>query len=208
MRSSAGNSPMKSSEVSVPSSLRSLAVSFQAFTADAESRLGAKRRRNSGNRTPLVSQRESREVGASIQQVSHGTLGAVRGNRRADPVVEVEDELCEEIFGQLWAIPNSRANPKREIQREDGGCLVWIRKDLVREKWIRAEDCFPVTRSYRVREVPSSISFSRDILGRDGSKASYAEVLQRVPMAEGGRWVWQPEGQPFRPAQRQFQQRG
>jgi hypothetical protein len=27
----------------------------------------------------------------------------------------------------------------------------------------------------------------------EGSRPTYAKVLKRVPMAEGGRWVWQPD---------------
>jgi hypothetical protein len=44
-----------------------------------------------------------------------------------------------------------------------GGRLVWIRKDLVREKKVRPEDCFPVGRNQRIIHPVMKLSFSRDI---------------------------------------------
>jgi hypothetical protein len=55
------------------------------------------------------------------------TLGADRNHLEGG----LGDEIVE-FFGQLWAIPGSERvrvpNPNR-----DRGCLVWVRKELVRE---------------------------------------------------------------------------
>jgi hypothetical protein len=64
---------------------------------------------------------------------------------------------------------------------------VWIRGDLVREVRIRPKDCFPVRGIQRVDKVVTKLSFTRDILA--GGGATYADILKRAPMVEGGRWV-------------------
>jgi len=79
------------------------------------------------------------------------------------------------------------------------GNLFCIRKELVRSKKISPEDCFPVRRSDRFDGPLMKLSFAKDIWGRGGEKDSYSAVLKRDSMAEGGRWVWQPE--PRRPVQ-------
>jgi hypothetical protein len=37
------------------------------------------------------------------------------------------------------------------------------------------------------------VSFDRDIKAIGGEKASYAEIVKRSLMTEGGRWVWQAD---------------
>lgn len=49
-----------------------------------------------------------------------------------------------------------------------------------------AKDCFPVAKSDRLEKPPVKISFSRDVWGRGGEKATFAAVLQKEKMAEGG----------------------
>jgi hypothetical protein len=112
----------------------------------------------------------------------------------SDPVVKNEirgpdEDFVEEIFGQLWAVPKPLV-PRVLDSPPHGGRLVWIRKDLVREKKVRPEDCFPVGRNQRIVHPVTKLSFSRDIC-RNGEYPSYVEVLKRLPMAEGGHWVWQ-----------------
>jgi hypothetical protein len=107
----------------------------------------------------------------------------------------------EEIFGQLWAVPKPDKVRVPEPNRE-WGCLVWIRKDLVRKKKIRVEDCFPVNRAQRIEGSSTRVSFSRDILVQ--GKATYADILRRSSMAEGGRWVWQADKPPRAPARGGF----
>jgi hypothetical protein len=76
-------------------------------------------------------------------------------------VAEVEDaeqeaESIEELFGQLWAIPNP---DKARVPNLMGGerRLVWIRKDLVREKCFRPDDCFPMGRIQRFNGPPTRL---------------------------------------------------
>jgi hypothetical protein len=68
---------------------------------------------------------------------------------QVDPVEETVDfdqeEEIEEIFGRLWSIPKpKRARVSERKGNGGGGVLVWIHKDLVRERRFRPEDCFPV----------------------------------------------------------------
>jgi hypothetical protein len=57
----------------------------------------------------------------------------------------LEEEHIEELYRQLWAIPNLE-RIKAAQPDHGGGCLVWIRKDLMKEGWIRLEDCHPVSK--------------------------------------------------------------
>jgi hypothetical protein len=90
----------------------------------------------------------------------HGTLGEDRSVNRdhvaAVEDAEQEDESIEELFGQLWAIPNP---DKARVPNPTGGerRLVWIRKDLVREKRFRPEDCFPMGRILRFDGPPTRL---------------------------------------------------
>jgi hypothetical protein len=119
------------------------------------------------------------------------------GENRAeikDRVIEKDavesEEHVEEIFGQLWAIPNSEA--ARVPHPGYGSMLVWIRKDLVRERRIRLEDCFPVSRSHRIDKPPTRLYWAMDIWSGGSGKETYAEILKKT-MEEGGRWVWHPD---------------
>jgi hypothetical protein len=102
----------------------------------------------------------------------------------------LEEEAVEEIFGQLWAVLKLDL-PRVPQAPRHGGCLVWIRWDLLREKRVQPEDCYLVARGQRIEGIPVRLSFSREILAH--GKATYADVLHRSSMAEGGRWVWQAD---------------
>jgi hypothetical protein len=81
---------------------------------------------------------------------------------------------------------------KARVPNPAGGVrhVVWICKDLMRDRRIRPEDCFPAGRNQKIFSPPKRLSFTKDIwVG--GDHATYAEVLQKIPMAKGGRWVWQ-----------------
>jgi hypothetical protein len=101
-------------------------------------------------------------------------------DRRPDPVVRKEvvdqDEKCvEELFMQLWVIPKIEARvPPKSFH---GGQLFWIRRNLVREKKDRPEDCFPVGSFQQVGKVATTLSLMRDIWA-SGEKATYKEVLK------------------------------
>jgi hypothetical protein len=127
----------------------------------------------------------------------------VVGQDPADQSMDLDEEHIEELFGQLWAIPNQE-KPRVPISPHDG-CLFWVRGELVRERCIRPEDYFPVSGSQRINGVPMTLRWS-DIRPGDGKRATYADVLRRIPMADGGRWVWQPDRPPH--AQRGRPQRG
>jgi hypothetical protein len=101
-----------------------------------------------------------------------------------------EEEAVEEILGQLWVVPKPD-KPRVRRAMPDGGCLVWIRRDWLRERQVRPEDCFPMSRSHKFLQHSKRVPLSE--LCCEGSRPTYAKVLKRVPMAEGGRWVWQPD---------------
>jgi hypothetical protein len=50
---------------------------------------------------------------------------------------------------------------------------------------VRLEDYHPVGRFDRIDHTPKTMSFSRDLCQR-GDRSTYAEVLKRILMAEGG----------------------
>jgi hypothetical protein len=52
-----------------------------------------------------------------------------------------------------------------------------------------------VSHDQRVEGIPRKLSFSRDILAQ--GKATYADILKRLTMAEGGRWVWHADRPPL-----------
>jgi hypothetical protein len=66
----------------------------------------------------------------------------------------------EEFFGHLWAI----LGPERVRVHDpnwDRGCLVWVRQELVGEKKVGIEDCYPVRRrGERIEGTPTRLSFS------------------------------------------------
>jgi hypothetical protein len=66
--------------------------------------------------------------------------------------------MSEEIFEQLWAIPKLD-NPRVPDPHPSGGCLVWIRRDLVREKRVRPEYCFPISRTQKIDHTTKRLSF-------------------------------------------------
>jgi hypothetical protein len=63
-------------------------------------------------------------------QMNHQDLATKRG------VECLDEEYVKEIFEQLWAIPKLD-NPRVPDPHPSGGCLVWIRRDLVREERVR-----------------------------------------------------------------------
>ena len=148
------------------------------------------------------------ELSSSLGSFSHrGTLGGRSGRVSKDPTAQEaklhpEEEL-ESFFGQLWAVPSP---PRRHPPRvSPEGLLFWVRKDLVRERRITIQECFPVRKSDRLDSKPIQLSFSRDIWGGPNCKDTYADVVKKRKMAEErGRWVWQPDP-PQRPV-RQLRQ--
>jgi hypothetical protein len=100
--------------------------------------------------------------------------------------VHPNEESIEEIFGQLWVIPNMERARVPE-QRSQGGGLVWVCSELVRAGKVTPVDCFLV--SQRVEGIPKLISFAPGSW-EGGSHPTYVEVLKMFPMAEGGTWVW------------------
>jgi hypothetical protein len=98
---------------------------------------------------------------SSGQKARSATLGRHRASR-ANPVansarVHPNDESIEEIFGQLWVIPNMERARVPE-QRSQGGGLVWVCSELVRAGKVTPVDCFLV--SQRVEGIPKLISFA------------------------------------------------
>jgi hypothetical protein len=69
----------------------------------------------------------------------------------------------EELFGQLWNVPNPR--PRVREAESNGGCLVWVRRDLLREKRVTPQDCFLTNREVRMYRAPTKLRFARDIWG-------------------------------------------
>jgi hypothetical protein len=97
-----------------------------------------------------------------------------------------EEDYIEEIFGQLWAIPDlERARVTGPWSH--GGCLVWIRNDVLRERKIHLEDCYPLSRLQKFDLMSRTLSFSWDISSGSGVRATLAEIVKRKSMAEGGR---------------------
>jgi hypothetical protein len=118
--------------------------------------------------------------------------------------IHPEEEFIEEIYSQLWIVPK----PEVRVQESpglNGGGLVWVRNDLVRDRKVILADCFPVSKSHRFEGTLKKIQLATQIW-EGGSRPSYAEIVKRFPMAEGGRWVWQ-EDRP-RATQRGCGQRG
>jgi hypothetical protein len=98
--------------------------------------------------------------------------------------------------------PNSEKVRVHEQQSQGGG-LVWVHSELVRAGKVTPADCFLVSRSQRVEGIPKSINFAREIW-EGGTHPTYADVLKRFPMVEGGWWVWQ-EDKPIAPRDHQNQ---
>jgi hypothetical protein len=96
-------------------------------------------------------------------------------------------EYVEEISGQLWSIPKPErargCDPLLSNSR-----LVWIRRDLIRESKVRPEDYFPMSRTQRIDHTPRVLSYLRDLCPI-GDRPTFVEVLKRIPMAAGGKWV-------------------
>jgi hypothetical protein len=74
------------------------------------------------------------------------TLGVNRStwSNPPDKATSLDEEHIEELFGQLWAIPNSES--VRVQKPEHGsGCLVWIHKNQVKARQIWTKDCYDVS---------------------------------------------------------------
>jgi hypothetical protein len=68
------------------------------------------------------------------------------------------EQFVEELFGQLWAVPKPAARVRTAGPK--GGCLIWIRKDLVKERRIHPEDCYPVSRDHHFVQPTTTLSFT------------------------------------------------
>jgi hypothetical protein len=53
---------------------------------------------------------------------------------------------------------------------------VWIRKELVKERRVQQEDCFPVSRSFRFDKVPITLS-SSDLRSGFYEQLTFTDVL-------------------------------
>jgi hypothetical protein len=80
-----------------------------------------------------------------------------------------------------------------------GSHLVWIQSDLVRERKIRPDVCYPVSNQQRIDKVLKTLSFARDIWGGGGGEGgagqrhTFIEAVKKKAMVEGGHWVWQAD---------------
>jgi hypothetical protein len=125
----------------------------------------------------------------------------------------LEDEVVVEFFGQLWVIDSPPPPPPGRPRVLDTATnttksdqFFWIRKDLVESKRFSIADCHPVRRSDQIDNDPVKIKFV-EIWSTQEEQETYVRVTQKN-MAEGGRWVWQPEPlppppRPMRPQQNQ-----
>ena len=121
-----------------------------------------------------------------------GRSGQARGDPTAQDAKLHPDKEIESFFGQLWAVPSSSRRHPPRVSPE--GLLVWVRKDLVRERRITIQECYPVRKSDRLDSKPLQLSSLRDIWGGPGRKDSYADMVKKKKMAEErGIWVWQPD---------------
>lgn len=110
-----------------------------------------------------------------------------------------EGEEIVEFYGQLWAIdslppraPRVRLpDPSHNSTSNHTDQIFWVRRALVDSRKVTVEECYPVGRSDRFEKAPVKLSFARDFWGKGGKKKSFTEIL-KAPMAEGGRWIWQP----------------
>jgi hypothetical protein len=73
----------------------------------------------------------------------------------------------------------------------NGGYLVWVRRELVEADQVGPKDCFPVSRFQKLEGVLKRVNLVRDL--NSGDCATITDVVKRKAMADGGRWVWQPE---------------
>lgn len=117
----------------------------------------------------------------------------------------VDNEAIIDFFSQLWAIdsPPPPHNPRvlATTNLDPPSQLFWIRKDLLAANDFKPQECFPARRSDRFVQQPVCINFASDVWGSRTGKKSYGDVL-KGKMAEGGRWIWQPEPRPLQRAQR------
>jgi hypothetical protein len=90
--------------------------------------------------------------------LSHFPAGENRAHLRTEEDDDSCEEVVEELFCQLWVLPKPDKVWVLALNR--GGCLVWVRRDLVREKRVRVEDCFLVHLYQRVEGVPTRLRFS------------------------------------------------
>jgi len=141
----------------------------------------------------------SQRTKPSIPHLSGKGGNHISPKEQVDPEDKLhKDEVVIEFFGQLWAIdsPPPHRNPRppapsTKLLSADN--LFWIQRELVESRSFSAKDCYPVLKSDRLEKPPVKVNFTRDIWGRGGEKETFAEVLQKEKMADGGRWVWQPE---------------
>jgi hypothetical protein len=88
----------------------------------------------------------------------HGAYRETQRDLAVESEEDSDEEFVEELFGQLWAVPKPAA--RAHTVGRKGGCLVWIRKDLVKERRIRPEDSYPVSRDHRFVQPTTTMSFT------------------------------------------------
>nr|CAB3457118.1 unnamed protein product [Digitaria exilis] len=117
------------------------------------------------------------------------------GHRREGPAEDDEEGSIEELFGQLWLIPNSSSTSRKrrqEVRVEEAplGGLVWIRRSLWESKEFSADDCHPVRKSDKWSDPPKNFNFAKVFWGQ-GKKPTFLQAA----MASRGRG----RGRGFRP---------
>jgi hypothetical protein len=114
-----------------------------------------------GRAVPRISARGDRDGDHLSPPTYPGTLGAKRKNLEDRAVEEsCEEDHIKDFFSQLWFVPQPPEKARVSNQEINGGHLVWVRRDLVRSREIKPEDCFPVGRHERIVDKPTTLSFS------------------------------------------------
>ena len=106
------------------------------------------------------------------------------GSKPYNPPDE-EDEV-QSFWGQLWYVPKLKPSlPRSRVRVCEGDNLVWIKRDLWRDKSFKPTDCFPVGERDFWSQSPSKLRF-QDLCWREEGKRTFAQVV-RGGMAGRGR---------------------
>jgi hypothetical protein len=85
--------------------------------------------------------------------------------RHAGPATQEDEGVIQELYGQLWLIPNpspphSCRHQGSRVHGEPVEDLVWIQKSLWESKTFRPKDCYQVTRRDSWRDEPKKLNFA------------------------------------------------
>ncbi|TVT98735.1 hypothetical protein EJB05_55965, partial [Eragrostis curvula] len=132
----------------------------------------------------------SRRLGAqnwaAKNQISNPRVFSSESNLTEGPQEqdEAEEGEVEDLFGQLWLIPND--SPKARVSRVPPPQLFWIRKGLIGTRKLVWEDCHPVGAADRYVSKPILLNFARDFWAGDSRKPSFLQAV-KSSMGERGR---------------------